>query len=79
MTKELRRLSVVMLLMFVALFAAISVIQVVQADSLAQDPRNTRALYDSYAVQRGSIIASGSAIAASVPTDDVYSLSLIHI
>ena len=78
MTKELRRLSVVMLLMFVALFASISVIQVVQADSLAQDPRNTRALYDSYAVQRGSIIASGSAIAASVPSDDVYSWQRVY-
>lgn len=78
MTKELRRLSIVMLLMFVALFASISVIQVVQADSLAQDPRNTRALYDSYAVQRGSIIASGSAIAASVPSDDVYSWQRVY-
>ena len=78
MTKELRRLSVVMLLMFVALFASISVIQVVQADSLAQDPRNTRALYDSYAVQRGSIIASGSAIAASVRSEDVYSWQRVY-
>ena len=78
MTKELRRLSVVMLLMFVALFAAISVIQVVQADGLAEDPRNTRALYDSYEVQRGSIIASGSAIAASVPSDDVYSWQRVY-
>ncbi len=73
MTKELRRLSILMLLMFLALFASTSVIQVVQAETLAENPRNTRALYDSYEVQRGSIIASGAAIAASVPSGDVYS------
>ncbi|WP_243075960.1 penicillin-binding protein 2 [Microbacterium sp. SS28] len=73
MTKELRRLSIVMLAMFLALFVSTSWIQVVQAETLAENPRNTRALYDSYQVQRGSIIASGAAIATSVPSDDVYS------
>lgn len=62
-----------MLFMFVALFASTSVIQVVQSESLANNSRNTRALYDSYQVQRGSIIASGTAIASSVPSGDVYS------
>lgn len=73
MTKELRRLSIVMLAMFIALFASTSIIQVVQADSLTNTSGNTRALYDSYEIQRGSIIASGTAIASSVPSDDVYS------
>lgn len=73
MTKELRRLSIVMLAMFLALFASTSVIQVAQANNLANTSGNTRALYDSYEVQRGSIIASGTAIAQSVPADDVYS------
>ncbi|WZH38116.1 MAG: penicillin-binding protein 2 [Microbacterium enclense] len=73
MTKELRRLSVVMLAMFLALFASTSVIQVAQAGNLTNSPGNTRALYDSYEIQRGSIIASGSPIAQSVPSDDVYS------
>ncbi|MDQ1138475.1 peptidoglycan glycosyltransferase [Microbacterium sp. SORGH_AS 1204] len=73
MTKELRRLSIVMLAMFLALFASTSVIQVVQAGNLTNTTGNTRALYDSYEVQRGSIIASGTAIASSVPSDDVYS------
>jgi penicillin-binding protein A len=61
-----------MLVMFLALFGSTSVIQVVQAESLSQNSRNTRALYDSYQVQRGSIIASGTAIASSVPSNDVY-------
>ena len=73
MTKELRRLSIVMLAMFLALFVSTSVIQVGQAANLAETPGNRRALYDSYEIQRGSIIASGTPIASSVPSDDVYS------
>ena len=60
MTKELRRLSILMLMMFLALFASTTWIQGIQSADLADYPRNTRALYDSYEVQRGSIIASGS-------------------
>ncbi len=78
MTKELRRLSIVMLFMFLALFVSTSWIQVVQADALADDPLNRRALYDSYEVQRGSIVASGSAIASSAPSDDVYSWQRVY-
>ncbi|MEQ6896211.1 penicillin-binding transpeptidase domain-containing protein [Microbacterium sp. KR10-403] len=73
MTKELRRLSIIVLIMFLALFGSTSVIQVVQADNLAKNTANKRALYDSFEVQRGSIIASGSAIARSVASDDIYS------
>ncbi|TXK14558.1 peptidoglycan D,D-transpeptidase FtsI family protein [Microbacterium wangchenii] len=79
MTKELRRLSILMLVMFVALFGSTSVIQVVQADDLARNPANTRALYDSYEIQRGSIIAGGTAIASSVPSDDVYSWQRVYV
>lgn len=78
MTKELRRLSILMLVMFLALFGSTSWIQVINAEELAQNPRNTRALYDSFEVQRGSIIASGSAIASSVPSDDVYSWQRVY-
>ncbi len=78
MTKELRRLSILMLVMFLALFGSTSWIQVVQAESLAQNSRNTRALYDSYQVQRGSIIASGASIASSVASGDVYSWQRVY-
>ena len=73
MTKQLRRLSVVVLLMFLSLFAATSVIQVALAGQLNENPNNRRTLYDSYAVQRGTIFAGGTAIASSNPSDDVYS------
>jgi penicillin-binding protein A len=78
MTKELRRLSILMLVMFLALFASTSVIQVWQADALSQNDANKRALYDSYKVQRGSIIASGAAIAASVPSNDLYTWQRVY-
>lgn len=73
MTKELRRLSIIILLMFLALFGATSWIQVVDADLLAANPANKRTLYDSYQVQRGSIIVGGAAIAYSTPSTDIYS------
>ena len=72
MTKELRRLSIVMLFMFLSLFAAASWIQVVDADALGQNSNNKRTRLDSYEIQRGSIIVDGVAIASSVPTSDMY-------
>jgi penicillin-binding protein A len=75
MTKQLRRLSVVILLMFISLFAATSWIQVAVAGELSANPENRRTLYDSYEVQRGTIFAGGTAIATSVPSDDLYSWS----
>ncbi len=78
MTTQLRRLSILMLVMFLVLFASTSWIQVVEANDLTQNSLNKRALYDSYEVQRGSIIASGTAIATSVPSDDVYSWQRVY-
>jgi peptidoglycan glycosyltransferase len=73
MNRELRRLSVVVLAMFLALFGSTTVIQVIQAEALTKDARNTRALYDSYNVERGAILASdGTVVAQSVPTGDKY-------
>lgn len=72
MNKELKRVSMVVLAMFAALFLSTTVIQVAQADALRLDPRNTRALYDSYDTERGPILAGGTVIAQSVPTGDQY-------
>lgn len=72
MNKELRRVSIVVLLMFLALFSSTSVIQVIQADTITDDPRNVRALYASYSTERGPILVDGEAIALSVPVDDQY-------
>lgn len=72
MTKELRRVGIVVLLMFLSLFISTSVIQVFQVDSLKADGRNVRTLYESYSAERGPILVNGEAIARSVPVDDQY-------
>lgn len=72
MMKELRRVSIGILVMFGTLFASTTVIQVFQTDNLRVDSRNVRTLYSSYSVERGSIIVGNTAIASSVPVDDVY-------
>lgn len=78
MTKELRRLSIVMLFMFLSLFVATSWIQVVETDNLAQADRNTRSLLDSYEIQRGSIIADGIPIASSVVSEDEFQYQRVY-
>lgn len=78
MTKELRRLSILMLLMFLALFASTSVIQVVQAENLADNPYNRRTLLDSFEIQRGSLVAGGTIIANSVPVRDDYRYQRVY-
>lgn len=72
MNKELRRVSVLILAMFLALCASTTVIQVVQQDQLQADSRNTRTLYASFSVERGPILAGDTVIAQSVPSDDEY-------
>ena len=72
MNKELKRVSIVVLLMFLALFGSSTVIQVLTADDLRADGRNSRTLYASYSAVRGPILVDGQPIAESVPTDDEY-------
>ncbi|MFJ4254128.1 penicillin-binding transpeptidase domain-containing protein [Microbacterium sp. NPDC090003] len=78
MTRELRRLSIVMLFMFIALFAATSWIQVVDADALAQNDNNQRTRLDSFEIQRGSIIIDGANVATSVPSNDRYQFQRVY-
>lgn len=78
MNRELKRVSIVVLAMFVALFISASLIQVIQVDSLAADGRNTRTIYDSYDVKRGSILVEGVAVAESVPTSDQFKFQRVY-
>ena len=72
MNKELRRVSLVVLAMFVALFVSSTYITTFQADALRADPRNSRSLLASYSAQRGPILVGGEPVAQSDPVDDVY-------
>jgi peptidoglycan glycosyltransferase len=78
MNRELKALTRVVIAMFLALFVATSLVQVVYADSLRADPRNVRTLYDSYSAQRGSILVDGTPIAYSSPVNDVYRYQRIY-
>lgn len=72
MNKELRRVSTVVLLMFIALFASTSVIGVFEADNLRADGRNTRVILESYSAERGPILVDDVPVAQSVPVDDEF-------
>jgi len=69
MTKELRRTSLAVLVMFLSLFVSISIIQVVSADELRDDPRNSRTFYADMSANRGPILVDGVPIAESIPVD----------
>jgi peptidoglycan glycosyltransferase len=59
-----------LLVMFGALFANATWLQVVNADSLRKKPGNTRVLLSQYEHQRGPIVAGNLTIARSVATKD---------
>jgi penicillin-binding protein A len=67
MNRQVRRVAVVILVAFVALLAAPLYWQVVAADRLANDPRNTRVLIKEYSIERGPIVlADRTPVAESV-------------
>ncbi len=72
MNRELKRISIVIFIMFVSLFVASTGIQVIGADGYNQDQRNVRSVYDSYKTQRGAILVDAKAVAISGKSDDVY-------
>ncbi|AGT89921.1 peptidoglycan D,D-transpeptidase FtsI family protein [Rhodococcus qingshengii] len=72
MNTPLRRVAMAVMVMVVALLANATYVQVIKADDLRADPRNSRVLLDEYSRQRGQISASGQVLAASRATDDRY-------
>ena len=78
MNKELRRVSIVVLGMFLALFCSTSIIQALAVDELKADGRNVRTLYDSYSAKRGPILVDGEPIAESMPVDDQYKYQRVY-
>ena len=78
MNREIKRVSTIVLVMFLALLVSTSILQVFQADALGADARNTRALNDSYSAQRGAILVAGQPIAQSVPSKDVYKWQRVY-
>lgn len=72
MNEPIRRVSVLVLLLFLTLMASASWVQFVSADGLGQDPRNVRTLYRQFGSFRGPIVVDGTSIVRSVPVDDPF-------
>ena len=72
MTRAVRRVAGVMLVLFGALFVNLNYLQVLRADDLAADNRNTRTIIEEYRIQRGSIVVDGDEIARSEETDGQF-------
>ncbi|GFZ87923.1 penicillin-binding transpeptidase domain-containing protein [Nesterenkonia alkaliphila] len=69
MNNAIRHTWVVSVAMFLSLFVALSLTQVVFTDSLNSDPRNSRQLIADAGAPRGPITVDGTVIAESVPSD----------
>lgn len=73
MNRQVRRVGIVVVGCFVALFVQLNYLQVVKADSLANDARNVRAVKRAFSDPRGEILsADGTLVARSEPVDDQF-------
>lgn len=70
MNNPIRRLSMVVALLFSSLLLSSTYISFVQANALRDKPGNRRTLLENYARERGPILVAGRPIARSVPTQD---------
>lgn len=73
MNERIQRLGLILGVAFCLLLAALTRIQVVDAEKLQNDPRNTRALTAAFSADRGAIqTADGVLLARSVPSNDEF-------
>ena len=72
MNRQVRRVGLALTVMFLALFAMASSIQVLRSADLYKDSRNVRASYETYKTQRGSILVGGVPVVESTPVNDAY-------
>jgi peptidoglycan glycosyltransferase len=72
MNRSLRRVAIAVLVMFGALLINANVVQVGRAQSLKNNPHNSRVLLSEYSHKRGPIVVDGHAIALSKKTHANY-------
>jgi peptidoglycan glycosyltransferase len=70
MNKPIRKVSIALAVLFLALFVNLNLVQVVKGGSYRDDPQNRRKLLNEYSRPRGQIVAGGTAIAESKETKD---------
>jgi penicillin-binding protein A len=70
---QIRKLGIVMIVLFSALFLQLNYLQVIQANDLNNHPANSRAVVRDFSQPRGVIqTADGTVIAQSVPSNDAF-------
>ena len=75
MNTQIRRLGVVLLMLFSALFVQLNWLQVIDAHNLNNNPANSRAVVRDFVQPRGVIqTADGAVLAQSVPSNDGFKL-----
>ena len=73
MNRQVRQVGIAVLICFLALFAQLNWLQVIDAHSLANNPRNVRAVVRDYSEPRGRILTSdGVVVARSDPVKDEF-------
>src|SRR4051794_18619744 len=78
MNKPIRRVSVLVMVLFALLFANGTYLMVFQQSSLNANPINRRARDEDFAQNRGSILAGDTAIAFSKPSNDRFKYQRIY-
>ncbi|HUR18151.1 MAG TPA: penicillin-binding protein 2 [Acidimicrobiales bacterium] len=73
MNTQIRRLGLVLVVLFLALFLRLNDLQVLRSEELANAPGNTRTVVRDFSRERGVIqAADGAVVARSVPTEDDF-------
>ncbi len=72
MNAPLRRLGILVGILFLTLMASSTYIQAVDKGSLDARPGNARTLYKQFGRDRGPLLVAGDAVAQSVPSNDAY-------
>ncbi|GAB2464649.1 peptidoglycan D,D-transpeptidase FtsI family protein [Xylanimonas ulmi] len=72
MNTTLRRLSAVVMVMFLALMVSTTYTQFFRAERLNADGRNVRSIFREFNVDRGPIVVAGQPIVESVPVDTPF-------
>ena len=75
MNRAIRRVGIAVTALILILVAQLTYFQVIDANSLKNDPRNVRTTLDQYNRARGDILtAEGDVVARSVPTGTKFTL-----
>ena len=72
MNSPVRRLSLVVSLLFALLLGSLTWVQFVDAKTLQDKPGNRRTLLATFSRDRGAVLVGSTPVARSVPSSDIY-------